>query len=51
MRRKNAKLLEMFFLFCQKIKDEKTGWQTVGDALRAKSSYVPNISLWLDAYV
>jgi hypothetical protein len=25
---------EFFFLFYQKIKDGKVGWQTVGDALR-----------------
>jgi hypothetical protein len=34
MGREDAKLLErIFFSFCQKIKDGKTGWQTVRDAL------------------
>jgi hypothetical protein len=30
----DTKLLErVFFLFCQKIKDEKAGWQTIGYVL------------------
>jgi hypothetical protein len=34
MGREDAKRLEsVFFSFCQKIKDGKAGWQTVGDAL------------------
>jgi hypothetical protein len=38
MRRENAKLLErVFFSFCQKIKDGKSRWQIVGDALRCKT--------------